>query len=54
MGDRVQVRDRDDETWMKGTVMDMVDGFPEVQNDEGTYRDESYSWEQVQPLVIFQ
>ena len=54
MGDRVQVRHRDDQTWEKGTVKELGDGRPKVQVDEGRYSDKAYSWEQVQPLVITQ
>ena len=49
VGDRVQVRDRDDEPWEKGFVKELVDGCPHVQPYS---KDECYEWGQVQPLVI--
>ena len=48
MGDRVQVRDRDDEPWEKGTVKELVEGRPKVQRDGQDY---ASSWNQVQLLV---
>jgi len=45
MGDRVQVRDRDDEPWEKGAVKELVDGRPKVQRDG---RDDAYNYRQVQ------
>jgi len=51
VGDRAQVRVRDDQPWQKGTVKELVDGRPKVQTDGG---DEACSWRQVQPLVVAQ
>ena len=48
VGDRVQVRDSDYEPCKKGIVKKLVNGRPKVQLDG---KDESYWWNQVQPLV---
>jgi hypothetical protein len=49
VGDRVQVRNRDDEQWRKGTVKELVDGRPKAQEVGDDY---AYSYAQVQLLVI--
>ena len=48
MGDRVEVRNSDFESWKSGTVKDIVDGRPKVQPDTW---DKVYFWNKVQRLV---
>ena len=50
VGDRVQVRKRDDEAWLKVTIEMLVDGRPILQQPDGYFF--IYSYEKVQLLVI--
>ncbi len=49
MGDRVLVRNKDDEPWIRGIVQDLVDDRPQVHID---FMHKASSWNQVQPQVI--
>jgi hypothetical protein len=49
MGDRVLVRNNDDEPWVRGIVQDLVDGRPHVHID---FMHKASSWNPIQPQVI--
>ena len=54
VGDRVQVRLRDDLPWEKGTVKKLDNGIPKMQTDEGPHSGDIWWYRHVQPLVITQ
>lgn len=49
VGDRVRVRDDDEEPWKKGSITEFVNGNPEVQTDDDSF---DVMLNHIQPLVI--